>query len=340
MTTPSKRPGPHFSGHKHSGTMPTVRPRPDETTQIQPDAPALRTPRHGVPRNRPRLVMLQGPSVGAMFRLTDGSVVGRQAEVAIHIDSAEVSRKHARFYVVNDAFFVEDLGSRNGTFVNGARIDRPTALDDGDKVEIGGIVLRFALFDQIDEDYQAQIYESSLRDALTRSFNRKYLDERLDSECAYSLRHDTPLSLLVFDVDRFKSINDGHGHQVGDAVLVQLVQLVHRVIRAEDVLARYGGEEFVVLSRGIRLPEAMQFGERLRAAIARQPFVYAPPRPPSQKSESGPEMAAVTRIPVTISVGVASMPSPEVHQASHLFDRADRGLYVAKDRGRDRVETV
>jgi len=295
----------------------------DETTQVPVDAPSERTPAQGISRNRPRLVVLQGPSVGAMHRITDGAVIGRQGDVAVQLDTAEISRRHARLVVKQGRFFVEDLGSRNGTYLNGERVEQPTALSEGDKLEIGGVVLRFALFDQLDEEYQEQIYESSLRDGLTRSFNRKYLDERLDSECAYSLRHDTPLSLLVFDIDRFKTINDTWGHQVGDAVLVQLVQHVLRVIRAEDVLARYGGEEFVVLSRGIKLPEAVAFGERLRSAVVRQAFVHG-----------------AERVPVSISIGVASMPAPEVHQASHLFDRADRALYLAKQRGRNRVESI
>jgi two-component system cell cycle response regulator len=306
-----------------SGMIASVSPSRDEdTTQTPLEAPH-RTPAQGVPRNRPRLVMLQGTSVGAMHRVADGTVIGRQGDVAVQIESAEVSRRHARLFVVKGGFFVEDLGSRNGTYLNGMRVDAPTALVDGDKLEVGGNVLRFALFDQIDEEYQSQIYESSLRDGLTRAFNRKYFDERLDSEVAYSLRHDTPLSLLVFDVDHFKSVNDSWGHQVGDAVLVQLVQHVLRVIRAEDVLARYGGEEFVVLSRGIKLPEAVAFGERLRSAIERQAFAHG-----------------TQRVPVTVSIGVASMPAENIHQASHLFDRADRALYIAKERGRNRVETA
>lgn len=321
---PDARPTNRLERKRPSGTMaaPMSR-RDDETTETPVGLPISRTPANGIPRNRPRLVMLQGTGVGAMYRVTDGTVVGRQSDSAVQIESAEVSRRHARVFVVNGTFYVEDLGSRNGTYLNGLVVDRPTPLGDGDKLEVGGNVLRFSLFDQLDEDYQAQIYESSLRDGLTRAFNRKYFDERLDSEVAYSLRHDTALSLLVFDVDRFKSINDSWGHQVGDAVLIQLVQHVLRVIRAEDVLARYGGEEFVVLSRGIKLPEAIAFGERLRSAVERQTFAHGS-----------------HRVPVTISIGVASMPGPEIHQGSHLFDRADRALYVAKENGRNRVETV
>jgi diguanylate cyclase (GGDEF)-like protein len=300
--------------------------RQDETTQSPTVAPTSATPRHGAVRNRPRLIVVAGPNVGAMHRVTDGTVVGREGAAAVQIDSPEVSRRHARIYVAEAGFFVEDLGSRNGTFLNGQPVERPMPLTDGDKLGFGGCVFRFALFDELDEEYQQKMYDSSLRDPLTRAYNRKYFDERLDAELAYSLRHDTPLSLLVFDVDHFKLINDTHGHVVGDQVLVQLVQHVLRVIRAEDVLARYGGEEFVVLSRGIREPEAVAFAERLRVLTERQVFFHELP--------SG----APVRVPVTISVGVSGMPAEGIHQASHLIERADRALYAAKQSGRNRVQ--
>jgi diguanylate cyclase (GGDEF)-like protein len=188
-------------------------------------------------------------------------------------------------------------------------------------VEIGGIVLRFALFDHLDEQYQEQIYESSLRDGLTRAFNRKYFDERLDGEFAFALRHNTPLSLLMVDVDHFKSVNDSWGHPAGDAVLVDLAAHVLRVIRTEDVLARYGGEEFAVLSRGIRLVEAVAFGERLRAAIEKHVF-----------------KCGAQRIPVTVSIGVAALPSAAIGQPAALVRAADDALYRAKAAGRNRVE--
>jgi diguanylate cyclase (GGDEF)-like protein len=269
---------------------------------------------------------MAGANVGAMYRLGEALVLGRDNHAAVQIDSPEVSRRHARVYLTGSGFFVEDLGSRNGTLLNGSPVLTPQPLADGDKLSLGGTVFRFALFDELDDEYQQRIYDSSLRDPLTRAFNRAYLDERLDAEIAYSLRHDTALALLVFDVDHFKKINDTYGHVVGDQVLVQLTQHVLRVIRAEDVLVRYGGEEFVVLSRDIREAEAIQFAERLRSAVERQVFLHELP--------GGGSVA----VPVTISVGVASMPSPDIHQASHLIERADAALYAAKEAGRNRVE--
>ena len=291
----------------------------DDTTRIGERTSV--TPPGGVARNRPRLVVVAGGSVGAMYRVTDGAVVGRGSDVAIRIDSEELSRRHARFVVRDGVFELEDLGSRNGTYINGGAVTKPRAIADGDKVEIGGIVLRFALFDHLDEQYQEQIYETSLRDGLTRAFNRKYFDERLDGEFAFALRHNAPLSLLMFDVDHFKSVNDSWGHPAGDTVLVELTAHVLNVIRTEDVLARYGGEEFAVLSRGIRLVEAVAFGERLRSAIERHHFTVG-----------------TQRVPVTVSIGIAALPSVTIGQPDALVRAADEALYRAKAAGRNRVE--
>ena len=266
-------------------------------------------------------MVVAGGNVGAMYRVADGAVLGRASEASVRIDTEEVSRRHARFVVRDGAFELEDLGSRNGTYVNGTGVSQPRRLEDGDKIEIGGIVLRFALFDHLDDQYQEQIYESSLRDGLTRAFNRKYFDERLDGEFAFSLRHNTPLSLLMVDVDHFKSVNDSWGHPAGDSVLVELTAHVLRVIRTEDVLARYGGEEFVVLSRGIRLVEAAAFGERLRSAIESHVF-----------------SCGAQRVPVTVSIGVAALPSTTIGQPEALVRAADEALYRAKALGRNRVE--
>jgi two-component system cell cycle response regulator len=292
----------------------------DDTTQIGDRSPA--TPAHGVRRRKPSIIVIAGENVGAMFPVAHGSVIGRASDVAVRLAADEVSRRHARILEKEERWLVEDLESRNGTWINGERAKGPSPLSDGDKIELGGgIVLRFALYDELDESYQLLMYESSLRDGLTRAFNRKYFDERLDQEFAYAQRHDSELALLMVDVDHFKMINDTHGHVAGDGVLTQLAAHMLRIIRAEDVFARYGGEEFAILSRGIRYETGKAFGERVRTAVERFPFTY---------NEE--------RIKVTVSVGVAAIPSPEIGQPSQLVEAADRALYRAKAAGRNRVE--
>jgi len=274
----------------------------------------LATPARGISRRRPRLVVLAGTNVGAVFPVGHGTIVGRATSATIQIESEEISRKHARIVEAPGGWAVEDLDSRNGTFLNGERLKTQQTLVDGDKIELGsGVVLRFALFDELDENYHRTMYESSLRDGLTRAFNRKYFDERLDQEFAYSLRHASALSLLMVDIDHFKVINDAYGHPAGDAVLVQFAAHLQKIIRAEDVFARYGGEEFVILSRGIALDAARAFGERIRASVERHELMH-----------DG------KRLEVTVSIGAAAIPNAEILQPAMLVEAADKALYVAK----------
>jgi len=319
----------------------------DQTLRLGIRAEVL-TPREGLERNRARMVVVVGDNVGHAFSLTESSVIGR-GEVPIRISSDDVSRRHAEIVREGGRHYVRDLGSMNGTLVNGVAIEGRRELVEGDKVQVGTTILRFALFDDVDERFQARMYESALRDPLTRTFNRKYLDERLDSEFAYSLRHDTPLTLLLFDIDHFKSVNDSWGHLAGDAVLAQLADHVMRVIRAEDVLARFGGEEFAILSRGIDRDGARQFAERLRSSVERGVFVYSSriaTQPGTTDGAPGArdtsrltvdDLATAQRIPLTISLGAATMPDPEIGQPIQLLARADDALYRAKTDGRNRV---
>lgn len=270
-------------------------------------------------RDRASLIVIAGENVGEMFSVGGGLVIGR-GDVDVRVIDEEISRRHARIAVHGKDVFLEDLGSRNGTYLNGVQVRREI-LRDGDKIQIGShTVLRFALHDSLEESFQKQMCESALRDPLTGAYNRKYLLDRLQSELAYANRHGTPLSFLLLDVDRFKSINDAHGHPAGDVVLVELARHVQRVIRTEDVFARYGGEEFGVLSRGIAIEGARKFAERLRHAIEGYPFAH--------------EGRA---IPVTISIGLTGVPAPETRKASEIVSRADKALYAAKANGRNKV---
>ena len=137
------------------------------------------------------------------------------------------------------------------------------------------------------------MYESALRDGLTKAFNKKYFTDRLESEFTFATRHESPLALVLFDIDHFKKVNDTHGHQAGDYVLSEISTLLTGALRAEDVFARYGGEEFAVICRGSDIAQAQVVGERLRKAVEAHRFVYEG-----------------THIPVTISVGVAGAAQP------------------------------
>jgi two-component system, cell cycle response regulator len=273
------------------------------------------------------LTVVSGPSTGRAFSVQGETIIGRGREAQVRIDDAGSSRAHARIIPTGEGVYVlEDMGSLNGTFVDGKRIDR-TELRSGDRINIGpNIVLTFAILDSQAEKLAHQLYESSVRDPLTRAYNRRYLVERLASEIAYGLRHKTALGLILLDLDHFKRINDTYGHLVGDDVLREVSALAQRLIRAEDVFARFGGEEFVVLVRGIEHANVGRFAERIRIAV------------------EGLEIAASGApghlVHVTVSAGYASLAEVRGEsgkEAEGLLRLADERLYRSKDAGRNRV---
>src|SRR5947207_480373 len=163
--------------------------------------------------SRATLTLVSGPNAGAMYPLLlDESVIGRTRDCAIRIDDPGISRRHARIVRRGpEAYFLEDLGSRNGTFVRGNRVTTQ-ALGEGDRLALGpSVEFRFGFTDEAEEGLLRRLYESSVLDPLTGAYNRKHFSERLSSELAYAKRHATPLSLLIFDLDHFKKINDTFG---------------------------------------------------------------------------------------------------------------------------------
>jgi two-component system cell cycle response regulator len=272
-------------------------------------------------RDRAYLIVLAGASVGEMYKITsESTVIGRGQQADIQVIDEGISRRHAEIVHEGENIVIRDLGSTNGTYCNGDRINNHQ-LSDGDKIQVGSTtILKFTFHDSLDESFQRQMYESALRDGLTKIFNKKYFLDRLESEFAYAVRHRTPLSLVMFDIDHFKKINDTHGHLAGDYALSTLAKVVSDTIRQEDVFARYGGEEFAVICRGIDLTGAVAFGERIRRCVDGQAFIY-----------NGVD------IKVTVSVGVAAVADVGMKEPSELIGAADDALYQAKRQGRNRV---
>jgi diguanylate cyclase (GGDEF)-like protein len=238
----------------------------------------------------------------------------------LRLNDDGISRRHCRVLSIGGRVIIEDLGSANGTLVNGEMIQHQE-LKEGDKIRLGAnTMLKFTYQDKLDETFQQQMYDAALRDGLTKCYNKKFFSDRLETEFAYAKRHKTMLSLVMFDVDHFKRVNDNYGHLAGDAVLVQLARITQSMLRTEDVAARYGGEEFAIICRGIPLLNAGVVGERMRCAVEQHNFDYEG-----------------KRLPVTISVGVAALPEAQVNSPAELVGEADEALYEAKRSGRNRV---
>jgi len=169
--------------------------------------------------------------------------------------------------------------------------------------------------------------EAALVDSLTRLWNRRAIDELLNRELSRAIGESGPLSVLMADLDRFKKVNDEHGHQAGDAVLMAAAGRMRSSVRPRDAVGRYGGEEFLVVLPGTPASTAGEIAERIRTAVA-----------------STPVEAAGGMIPVTMSLGVAALDAVRPPSAAGaglagaLVAAADRALYSAKGKGRNRVE--
>jgi diguanylate cyclase (GGDEF)-like protein len=276
----------------------------------------------GAANAKPVVTVLTGSNQGSLYKVLKGAaVIGRATSAEIKVEDDGISRAHARIRAETNRAFVEDLGSRNGTFVNGAKLTAPHELKEGDKIQVGrGTVLRFGFQDDLDESFHENLLSSALRDGLTKLFNKRYFLERLDSELKFAQRHNTALSLLMLDLDHFKKINDTLGHLAGDLVLQAAALALSRAVRNEDVVARFGGEEIAIVLRAINLEHAAHMAERLRKLIEGTVVDF-----------NG------TSVRATCSIGVAGYPSLPVKTPDQLVEAADQALYRAKNSGRNRV---
>ncbi len=269
-------------------------------------------------------IVINGRAVGKMFKLVGMKmIIGRSPTNEILVDDEGVSRQHA--FVERNALglILVDNGSTNGVFVNGQRIQRHL-LQDSDKVQLGSsAILKFSFQDEVEERAQKQLYESATRDGLTNCYNKKYFADQLKTEFAYYYRHNEPMSLCLFDIDFFKKLNDGFGHQAGDHVLKTLAAIVQKMLRTEDIFARYGGEEFGVIFKNTDGEKAFLVLERIRRQIETHQF-----------------MNDDKRMPVTISIGIATLWQQNFPTPKALVKAADDYLYKAKGNGRNRTESA
>ncbi len=296
-----------------------AKPRTYSTKKL-PAARDERESRTDVVPERAYLVVLYGPDLGKRVPLGSGDFfIGRSSDCDLTLDQETVSRRHTKISVAPGGHEIADLGSTNGTMVN----DEPVThrrLENGDRVAIGRSILKYLTGDDVESKYHEEIYRLMMTDALTGTYNRRFFNEACAREVARAQRYQRPLSLVMFDIDHFKKINDQYGHIVGDSVLRQLAKLVKPKLRHADIYARVGGEEFAVLLPEVDLPGVRTVAEKLRAVVEDAVFVV-------EKASFG----------ATISVGCATLEG-EITSGEALYKRADAALYRAKEGGRNRVE--
>jgi diguanylate cyclase (GGDEF)-like protein len=287
----------------------------DDTTRIRP---VYLLGSH-CPSAPPSLVVICGPDLGRRIPLALPSLtIGRDAgcDVVVPIDG--ISRRHCEIKQ-RDGVRLRDLGSTNGTWLNGRALEtgEEPILQTGDRVELVGVAFKFLAGNDLEAQYHEELYQLAIVDGLTRVFNRRYLMDFLSREISRCRRHARPLSLLLFDIDHFKQINDRFGHSGGDVVLRTIVDVARQGVRREECLARFGGDEFAIVMPETELPGARIVAERTRALVEHHTF----------------EMGG-RAIPVTISVGVAAL-TPGTADAEAMLAAADAQLYAAKQAGRN-----
>lgn len=276
----------------------------------------------GVQQKVPCLVVLEGSSVGEVYKLEKNPIlIGRDTKCDIKIMEEGISRQHAKIEKHKDVYIISDLGSTNGTSVNGEQVPQ-TTIQEGDKIRLGDVLLRFSFQDSIDVFHQENMREMAMRDPLTKVFNRRYFMDQMYKEINYTVRARQTLSCIMIDVDFFKRINDGYGHQAGDVVLQTIAQRISKELRVYDSLARYGGEEFAIMLRGTPLDNALILAERLRKVVENLSISY-----------DGKTIA------VTISLGVSTLNPDAIVTADDLIKEADTYLYRSKEKGRNRVSS-
>jgi len=256
--------------------------------------------------------------IGKRYVLGDEPVLlGRGSDSTVVLENDSVSRRHARIEPRSGKWYVSDLNSTNGTYVNDT-IVHSHQLRRGDQVKIGDTILKYLSGSDVEAQYHETIYRMTICDGLTGINNKRYLLESMDREIPRARRHERPLALMMFDIDHFKNINDTFGHLAGDHVLKELATLVKARLRPDDVFARYGGEEFAVILPETTRDGAYQIADAIRGLVEGHGFHF--------ENE---------RIPVTISLGVSQY--QETFDSLAFIKDADERLYEAKRGGRNRV---
>jgi two-component system cell cycle response regulator len=274
------------------------------------------------------LVQYSGAKLGKRYLLSEQqSVVGRSPSVNIIINEASVSRQHARFVLVPEGVAVEDMGSSNGTFVNDIRTQGAVCLADGDIVRLGTVLLKFFAHDNVESVMHDKIYRMATIDAGTQIFNKQYLIDTLEAEFKFSRTYNRDLSILYYDLDHFKPVNDNYGHNAGDFVLKESATLVKSTVRREDTLGRFGGEEFVIILPNTDAKVATELAERIRSKHESHEFLI-------EIEEDGKKRKVKHR--QTISMGVAQL-RPSIATPQEFLEVADKKLYNSKQTGRNRI---
>jgi diguanylate cyclase (GGDEF)-like protein len=297
----------------------------DDSTVVLTDIKAALASAENEAAQKPAaLLVIGGELNGTIFDLTQNTVTaGRNADNSIPLEFNGISRYHFRIFKPEDSseHHLEDAGSKNGTFLNNKKVEGSIKLNKGDIIKLGSIALKYLPKGDPERLTYDKLNLEANTDGHTGCYNKTYFNNKLNLEVKKSKVTGKPLSLILFDLDHFKKLNDNFGHDAGDFVLKDGAELIrNNGVREEDIFARYGGEEFVILLPNTNLKHAFEIAERCRKLIEEHNFNYE-----NQK------------LPVTASIGVADY-RQGVTTGTELFKRADEAVYKAKEGGRNNVQ--
>ncbi|MBN2320515.1 MAG: diguanylate cyclase [Acidobacteria bacterium] len=277
----------------------------------------------------PTLTFLSGPSIGKEIPLLHREItLGRGNDCDIVIADPAVSRKHlqisCRKFVKKSVpsklkVVLKDLDSKNGTLVNYSSIKK-TVLKPGDKIILGRVILKYEQRDLAEQQFFDEIYRLATLDNLTSLNNKATITRILKEEIAGSVRDQRWVSVVLVDIDKFKSLNDIHGHLKGDRVLQTVAEVILSTVRRRDKVGRFGGDEFLIVLPETEDNGAVKIAERIRHRL-----------------ESSVNQVLELTEKVTASLGVASKRAT-VADPEQLLEQADVALYRSKSLGRNRVE--
>lgn len=279
---------------------------------------------------RAHFVFLQGGPFGKLIELEIDSQslkIGRDPTCDIQLDHSSISRIHAKLSLENCKYIIEDQSSTNGTYINEIKIEEAVEILCGDIIKFGSVVLKFLSAGSAEVPYLSGLYTAANKDPLTKLYNRRYFEENAHRALKISARTNKLVSLLVFDLDNFKNINDTYGHSIGDIVLSRVSERLLDCVRAEDLLARVGGEEFVLLLPEATHEGAVRLAERILRTVREVSFLDV----------SGPKL-------VTISIGISFLDYSSLSyfgsDLKKIFDEADKALYRSKENGRNQITVM
>jgi diguanylate cyclase (GGDEF)-like protein len=240
--------------------------------------------------------------------------IGRDAAVELALNDGSISRKHCRVERDGESgrYVLIDLGSTNGTTVNGTRIGNVVPLAEGDKIFLGASVVRFSYADALDLEFQSRLEDMVTTDPLTGMATTREYDAIYAAILERAAAEGSPVALLVMDMDGLKQINDTYGHEMGGYTIAQVSLIIRDVLEPYGELCRFGGDEFVACLPSVDRPLALRLAEQVR--------------------DNG------VRLSPTLSIGVATYPH-DAADGPGLFSAADGALYRAKRAGRNQVAT-